>query len=117
MVVMAAHYSSWTRSSLGDIRINSEETGYPSLVGVYTRVENCAKACYSFIDEFEVFADDCGDCEGPVESVTVYAAELGAPVGRGPHGSQGYGAGREVAKLPLSGSRAEFEKKLRKALR
>jgi hypothetical protein len=101
LVVIAANYRHWKVGDDGQVEVLDEETSSPKTVGVYRNVEDCANACFSFIlEEGEVGEN------GPVESVTVFAAEFGAKPG----------AGKKVAYLPLSGNRVDFIEEIRKGL-
>lgn len=108
LVVIVAQYRNWQLTPKGEVEVLDEETTSPKLVGVYRNVSDCVEGCLSTISEYgpgeDVPENVKGD--GPVESVTVFAAEFGAKPGEG----------KRVASLPLSGSRSDFDALLRKEL-
>lgn len=108
LVVIVAQYRNWQMSPKGEVEVFDEETTPPKLVGVYRNVSDCVEGCLSVIAEYGP-GDGVPDNvkgDGPVESVTVFAAEFGSPPGHG----------KRVGSLPLCGSRADFDALLRKEL-
>lgn len=105
-VVMASTYldfDSIETEEGAEHTINNEDETSCETVGVYTSITAAAEACYSFIEEYEVDADEY---QGPIEQVWVESAKLGAPPGNT----------HRLASLPDEGSKTQFLAELHREL-
>lgn len=107
LVVLATTFMHWDDEG-GEVRALDEEEYPAELVGVYTDLESCAEACYSFIDGYKVNDEPGEEHRGPLATLYVSVAETGGRPG----------AARFVTDIPIGGvsSQNELLEKIRQGL-